>query len=166
VGRERAEGQDVVSGVEQVDNDVVEPCSGELVDHVGELGPGGLPIGLLEDRPDQGGDHRPVALGHPRGEVGHEVGPAPLPGCLGQYLSDSRLDAPVGVGDHEFDPTQPPGHQRAQERRPRRGVLGGDDVEADDDAMSLGVDGGGDDGGHVDHRPPSRTRWVTPSIHR
>ncbi len=57
----------------------------------------------------------------------------------------------MGVGDDELDPRQPPGHERAQEGRPGRGVLGGDDVEADDLAPALGVDGGGDDRRDVHH---------------
>jgi hypothetical protein len=57
--RERTERKDVISGVEQHDSDVVEPGSGELVDDVAELVLGGVPVGLLEDRPHQRGDHRP-----------------------------------------------------------------------------------------------------------
>jgi len=49
------------SGVEEVECHVVEPGLGQLVDHLGQLGPGGLTVGLLEDRAKQGGDPGPGA---------------------------------------------------------------------------------------------------------
>ena len=57
----------------------------------------------------------------------------------------------VGVGDHECDPREPVGHQAPQERRPARPVLGAEHVEAQDLAVAVGVDPGGDDRGHRDH---------------
>ena len=116
--------------------------------------PGGVSVGLLEDRAHQGGDHVPVALGAARGQVGHEVGAAALPGGLGEDLGDGRLDAPVGVGDHELDATEPAGHQGAQKGRPGGRVLGRRDVKADDHALTLFADGGGDHGRHVHHAAP------------
>jgi len=59
----------------------------------------------------------------------------------------------VGVGDDELHAMQPPGHERAQEGRPAGGVLGRDDVEADDLATSLAVDGRGDHRRDVHHSP-------------
>jgi len=66
---EGAEGQDVVGGVQQGDSDIVEAGLGQLVDDVTELFPGGLTVGLLEDRADQGGDHRPRRLRDPGRQV-------------------------------------------------------------------------------------------------
>jgi hypothetical protein len=68
-----AEGQDVVGRVVEVGDDVDEAGLGQLVGDVGQLGPGGVSVGLFEDRTHQGGDHRPVRLGAARVEVGHEV---------------------------------------------------------------------------------------------
>jgi hypothetical protein len=56
----------------------------------------------------------------------------------------------VRVTDHELDAGQAAG-QPAQERRPARPVLPGSYVEAEDLAVAVGVDGGGDQGVHVDH---------------
>ena len=57
----------------------------------------------------------------------------------------------MGVGDHELHAGQAAGHQPAQERQPARPVLPGSDVEAEDLAVPVGVDRGGDQGVHVDH---------------
>jgi hypothetical protein len=55
----------------------------------------------------------------------------------------------VGVGDHQSGARQSPGHQAPQEGQPARSVLGGDDVEAEDLAVSIVVHPGGDHHGHV-----------------
>ena len=94
-----------------------------------------------------------AALGDLGQHVAHEVDPAPLPGRSGKHRCDGVDQAAVGVGDHQLDATEPPGHQTAQEGRPARPVLGGDEVEAQDLAVSFGVDPGGDDDGHVDDAP-------------
>ena len=74
-----------------------------------------------------------------------------MPGRLGEHGADRGLDAPVGVGDDEVDPKEPPGHERAQEGRPGLGVLGRDDVEPADLPPPLCVDRRGDDRRDVDH---------------
>jgi hypothetical protein len=51
---------------------------------------------------------------------------------------------------HELDAAEPPRHQATQQRRPARSVFGGDEVEAQDLSVSLGVDTRRDDDGHVD----------------
>jgi hypothetical protein len=62
--REGAERQDVVGGIQHVVGEVAESGLGEPVDDVAELRPGGVTVGLLEDRPDQGGEHvQAVAAG-------------------------------------------------------------------------------------------------------
>ena len=151
LGGEGGEGQDVIGHVQQVGGRVAKPASVSLEVDVGQLGPGRLLVGLFEDGSHQGGDHRPVGLWDLGGQVGHEVGPAPLPGRLGQHRRDRRLDATVGVGDHQLDAGSPRATKRAQKGRPGGAVLSGHDVEAEDLPSTLGVGGCGDDHRDVHH---------------
>ena len=48
LGGKGAEGQDVVGGVEQIGDDIDETGLSQLVGDVGQLGPGGVAVGLLE----------------------------------------------------------------------------------------------------------------------
>ncbi len=57
----------------------------------------------------------------------------------------------MGVGGDRPDTGQPAGGQRPQERQPAGAVLGGGGVDAQDFAVALGVDTGGDQRVHVDH---------------
>ena len=123
---------------------------GELLDDPGVLGLDLLGVGLVEDGADEGGHHGLGGLGHLGQHVAHEVGPAALPGRSGQHRGDGVDEAPVGVGDDQGHAREPPGHQAAQEGRPARPVLGGDEVEAEDLPVAVGVHPGGDDDGHVD----------------
>jgi len=52
----------------------------------------------------------------------------------------------VGVGDDQRDPGQAASDQGTQERQPAGAVLGADDVQAQDLALSVGVDPDGDQG--------------------
>ena len=70
----------------------------------------------------------------------------------------------MGVGDDERHPGEPAGHQAAQKGRPARPVLGGEDVEAEDLSVPLGVDAGGDDGRHADH-PAALSHLVEQRVH-
>jgi hypothetical protein len=59
-----------------------------------------------------------------------EMHPTPLPRGPLQNRLDGALEAPVRVAGHEPHPTEPPGHQRAQKRRPESPILAGTHVEA------------------------------------
>ena len=56
------------------------------------------------------------------------------------------------VADHELDAAQAAGDQPAQKRQPPGAVFGAGDVQAEDLAVAVGVDPGGDQGVHV-HDP-------------
>ena len=72
------------------------------------------------------------------------MGAAPLPGRAGQGRADRGDQPGVGVGGDQRDPGQAAGDQVAEERQPAGAVLGGGDVEAEDLAVPVGVDAGGD----------------------
>ena len=62
------------------------------------------------------------------------------------------VDQPgVGVGGDQRDPGQAAGGQVAEEAEPAGAVLGGGDLQAEDLAVPVGVDPGGDQDVHVDH---------------
>ena len=125
---EGGEGQDVGRGADQHVGRVGEAL-GELLDHPGVLGQDLFVVGLLEDRADERGHHGLGGLGHPGQHVAHEVHPAALPGGAGEHRGNGVDEAGVGVRDHQRDPGEPSGDEAAQERRPARAVLGGDEVE-------------------------------------
>ena len=50
----------------------------------------------------------------------------------------------MGVGGDQRDPGQAAGGQVAEERQPAGAVLGGGDLQAEDLAVPVGVDPGGD----------------------
>jgi hypothetical protein len=56
----------------------------------------------------------------------------------------------MGVGDHQLHPCQAAGYQVAEEARPAGAVLTGQHVHAEELAVAVGVDPGGDHAGHVD----------------
>jgi hypothetical protein len=70
------------------------------------------------------------------------MGPAPLPGGALEHRRDGVLEAEVGVRDDQLHARQPSRHQAAKEGRPRGPVLGGDDADAENLAVPLGVDRG------------------------
>ena len=78
------------------------------------------------------------------------MGAAALPGGAGEDRRDRCPEAPVGVRGDELDAGQAARHEAAQEVQPERPVLGGADVDAQQLALAGGVDGGGDDHGHLD----------------
>lgn len=131
--------------------------SGELSaehggDHV-ELGVDVLGVGLGEDRADRGGEHVGVALGDTGEDVAQEVDAAALPRGAGEHRPDRGLESFVGVGDHQLDPVQAAGLERAQERGPERSVLTVADVEPQDFPVAVGTDRGGDHDRLGDHPP-------------
>jgi hypothetical protein len=56
----------------------------------------------------------------------------------------------MGVRDHQLDPGQTTSDQVAQKRRPAGAVLGGEDVDAEDLAVAVGVTCSGQHAGDVD----------------
>lgn len=67
--REGGERQNVVRCVEDERSGVCEAGGSEPLDDISELRPGAVTVGLLEDRSDQRGDHRPRRFGNPRRQV-------------------------------------------------------------------------------------------------
>jgi hypothetical protein len=88
-------GQQVLLGVAQHGLDGRELPAEHAGDDV-ELGADVLGVGLGEDRPDCGGDHLGVALGHTGEHVAHEMHPAALPSRAQQNGGDRLLEAGVG----------------------------------------------------------------------
>ena len=128
---------------------------GELVGEGGGdpiiLGSNGLRVGLVVDRVQQRAHPRPRDLRGDRHQVGRVVGSAALPGRPGQAGAHGGQQPGVGIGGNQFDPGQPAGGQRPQEREPAGAVFGGGDVDAQDFAIALGVDPDRDQRVHVDH---------------
>lgn len=57
---------------------------------------------------------------------------APLPGCTLEDLGDGLDESGVVIGDHALDAGDAPSAQVLQERLPRCGRLGIDDIKADE----------------------------------
>ena len=125
---------------------------GELLDHPGVLGQDLFGSGCSKIERMSVPTMDWAALGTLVEHVAHEVDPAALPGWPRAAPRRWRRRGPVGVGDDEGHPGQPPGHQAAQKRRPARPVLGGDEVETEDLSVAVGVHPGGHDDRHV-HDP-------------
>src|SRR3546814_2615864 len=68
--------------------------------------------------------------------IAHEVHPATLPGRL-EHPGDGRLDALVGVGDHQLDPGQAAALEPAQEVEPEGFGFRGADAHAQDLAPAV-----------------------------
>ena len=68
---------------------------------------------LDEGGADGGGDHLALSLGNICQRVAHEMNAAALPGGA-QHLGDGRLEALVGIGDHQLDAPQAPAREAAQ----------------------------------------------------
>ena len=79
------------------------------------------------------------------------MGPAALPGRAVEHAGDGVDQAPVGVGDHQLDPSKATGDQAAQEPGPAGAVLGRAQLQPQDLPMPVGVDPGGDQRRGVDH---------------
>jgi hypothetical protein len=147
--REAGEREDVAGGLSEVGGGVREPL-GELLDDPGVLGPDRRGVGLLEDGPHEGGDHRLGGLGDLGEQVAHVVGPAALPARADQRRGDGVDEAGVGVADDQRGARQASGDEAAQERQPPGAVFGGDHVEAEDLPVPVGVDPDGDHDRDVD----------------
>jgi hypothetical protein len=123
---------------------------GDLLDDAGVLVPHRGGVGLGEDRAHQRGHHRLRRLRHPSQQIAHEMGTAPLPGGARQGRAHPVDQTNVGVGDHQPRARQTAGDQTPQEGKPTGAVFAGDDVEAQDLAMALGVHAHGDHHGDID----------------
>lgn len=115
-------------------------------------------IVLCEGGGDEGGDDAPAALAGMGESVANEVDPAALPGG-GEDLGDGRLDAFMGVGDHELDAAQAPAGELAQEPGPEGLRLGRADIHAEHLPPAVGIDAHRDDHGDRDDTP------VLPDLH-
>jgi hypothetical protein len=99
---------------------------------------------LSEDRADGGGDHLAAGFGDLGEHVAQEVDPATLPGRAEHHLLDGLSQALVRVGDDEVHPGETAGAQRPQERGPEDLVLAVTDRDAEDLAVAVSGDTGGD----------------------
>ena len=139
----------------------------ELVDHSSGLSPDRLLVGLGEDRADQGGDQGLGRLRHPGQQAAHEVGSAALPARAGEDRGDGLLEAEVVIGDDQANAGATPGDQTAQEAGPGRAIFGGEDLDAQDLAVAVGVDAGRDGRADVDHAatiPAALGEGVDPNV--
>ncbi len=73
--REGGVGQQIVLGIEQRGGDVGEPA-GQAVGYLAQMSPGGVGVGLGEDRADGRDDHLAVRLADPGQDVAREMHPA------------------------------------------------------------------------------------------
>jgi hypothetical protein len=69
--------------------------------------------------------------------------------CTGaeKHRPHRLAEAEVRIGDHQPDPAQAAGLQRAEERGPERAVLAVSDVHAEDFPVAVGPDADGDHDG-------------------
>jgi len=104
-------------------------------------------VGLGEHGAHRGSDHLGGGFGHPGQHVAHEVHPAALPARPDEHAGDRLLEAEMVVADDELHAGEPPGPQRAQERRPEGPVFGVTDLDAEDFPVTGGGDARGDDDG-------------------
>ena len=79
------------------------------------------------------------------------MGPAPLPGGALKRGRDRGDEPGVGIGGDQLDPGQAAGVQAAEQRQPAGPGLRGADVQAEDLAVTIGVDAGGDQHVGVEH---------------
>ena len=113
---------------------------------------GGLRRFLRKGCADEGRDDTPAAFAGMGQGIAHEVDAAALP-CRAQQLGDCRLDAFVGVGDHQLHPAQPSACQLAQKGRPERLGFRRPDIHAQYLAPTIAVDAYRDD--HRDRDDPA-----------
>lgn len=91
------------------------------------------------------------------------MGATPLPGRARQRGGDCIAQPGMAVGDDHVHPGQAAGDQAAQERQPARAVLGGNDVQAENLPLTVGVDAGGDQGVHR-HRAAALTHLLSQRV--
>jgi hypothetical protein len=112
---------------------------------------------LGEDGAHQRADQRLGVAGHLGEQVAHEVGAAALPRAPSSTAAMASFSPPWASEVTSFHAGQPAGDQAAQERRPRRAVLGVPSCRCRGSRGALGVDAGGDQHEVFTMRPPSRT---------
>ena len=70
-----------------------------------------------------------------------------------QHFADRRLDALMGIGDHQLDPAQTAPGELAQKLCPEGLGLRRSDIHAEDFAAAVAVDADRDDHRHRDDAP-------------
>src|SRR4051794_40724506 len=130
LGREAVEGEDRLLGLLEDGGDLRQRPL-ELRDRRGQPRARFGAIGLVEDRPDQGGQQPVLVAARMAEAIAQEVDRAALPGTR-ERAGDRRLEALVGVRDDQLDAMQPARDKRPQELAPERLGLGLTDVEPDD----------------------------------
>ena len=128
----------------------VDDESGELrpagAHHLGDMQQrptGGCGVRLLERLAQRGGDHGVLALRHVGERIAGPVHPAALPGGA-EDADDRRLQPFVGVGYHQLDAGEAAGLEALQEVRPEHLGLRRADVQTNDLAPAIDIDGDGD----------------------
>src|SRR5690606_9428772 len=101
---------------------------------------------------DRGGDDSVLALGHVGQRVPHEVDAAALPGGA-HDAGYSALEALMGIGDDQLHAREAAPDKVLQEVGPEDLGFRRPDMQADDLAPALGVDGHGDYCGNADDPP-------------
>jgi hypothetical protein len=89
----------------------------------------------------------------------------PLPGRAGQHCGDRVAQPVMAVGGDQLHAGQAAGGQPAQERQPARAILGRGDVQAEDLPLASAFTPVAISACTFTVRPPSRTFWVSASIH-
>jgi hypothetical protein len=105
---------------------------------------GSLRVILDEGGANEGGNDTPPVTTGMRQHVAHEVDAAALPRGV-QHFGNSRLDALMGVRDHQLDAAQAASGERAQELGPEGLGFRRADVHAEHLAPAVAVDSNGDD---------------------
>jgi hypothetical protein len=130
LARERHVGEDVVlARIHQVGG--LRPARAELFGHLAPGLAGMGAVGLVEGLADCGSDDGVLAAGDMRQGIAHPVNPAALPvqatidpldqsldALTLEHAGDGGLEAGVSVTDHQPDPAQSAGLQRAQDLGP------------------------------------------------
>ena len=86
-------------------------------------------------------------------QIRRVVGATALPRRSGQVCRDRIFQPGVGVRSDQPDPGQTPGHQVGEELVPGRPGLGGGHPQAEDLAVAVAVDPGGNEHHGVDDSP-------------
>ncbi len=123
----------------------------DVVQEPVELGVHRGTVGLVVDRVQHRLDRRPHRFRGHAHEVRGVVGAAALPGGSGQVRCDRFDQALVGVTGDQTDTGQAAGDEVGEELVPRRPGLTRGHAHAEDLAVSVAVDAGGQQDHRVDH---------------
>jgi hypothetical protein len=122
--REGQVGEDVLLGLVEEGGELRQ-LDADLIRDLAPLRLGGAGVVLGEGGRDEGRDDAPAAAAGMGERIAHEVHPAALPAGA-EHARDGRLDALMGVRDHQLDAGEATPLELAQELDPEeRGVSAG-----------------------------------------